>query len=151
MAIGAVKARKAHVAIHVQDVGASIEFYRKIFGIEPCKVRTGYAKFDVANPPLNFTLNEGTETGHGSLSHLGIQVDSTSDVLAVRQSWQERGLLPRDEMKTECCFALQDKAWVRDPDGNEWEVFAVLEDNLPEKQVAEKSCCGPDCCAPVAS
>jgi len=148
MAMESVKARKAHVAIHVKDVGASIEFYGKLFGIEPCKVRTGYAKFDVANPPLNFTLNEATQAGQGALSHLGIQVESTADVLAVRQSWRERGLLPRDEMKTECCYALQDKAWVRDPDGNEWEVFAVLEDNLPEKPVAEKSCCAPDCCAP---
>ena len=150
MATESVKARKAHVAIHVKDVAASIEFYRKVFGIEPCKVRTGYAKFDVANPPLNFTLNEGMEAGQGALSHLGIQVESTADVLAVRQSWAERGLLLRDEMQTECCYALQDKAWVRDPDGYEWEVFAVLEDNLPEKTAAEKSCCGPECCAPAA-
>ena len=149
MAIELVKARKAHVAIHVKDVAASIEFYRKLFGIEPCKVRSGYAKFDVANPPLNFSLNEGAGVEQGALSHLGIQVESTADVLAVRQNWQERGLLTRDEMKTECCYALQDKAWVRDPDGNEWEVFAVLEDNLPEKPVAEKSCCARDCCAPA--
>jgi len=145
MAFASVKAVKAHVAIRVKDVAASIEFYRKLFGIEPCKVRTGYAKFDVANPPINFTLNESVAAGQGTLSHLGIQVDSTDDVLAVRQSWQEEGLLPRDERKTECCFALQDKAWVRDPDGNEWEVFAVLQDNLPEKAVAAKSCCAPDC------
>ena len=26
----------------------------------------------------------------------------------------------------------QDKTWVRDPDGNEWEVFVVLQDNLAE-------------------
>ena len=28
-------------------------------------------------------------------------------------------------MGTDCCYARQDKAWVRDPDGNEWEVFVV--------------------------
>jgi len=144
------KALKAHIAIHVQDVTNSIAFYRKLFGIEPSKVRTGYAKFDVANPPLNFTLNEGGSEEHGGLSHLGIQVESTTDVLTMRQQWQERGLVTRDEMKTNCCYALQDKAWVRDPDGNEWEVFAVLEDNLPEKAATEKSCCAPDCCAPTA-
>ena len=104
----------------------------------------------MANPPLNLTLNERPEAGQGALSHLGIQVESTTDLLAIRETWQERALLPRDEMKTECCYALQDKAWVRDPDGNEWEVFAVLKDNLPEKLAAEKPCCGPDCCAPVA-
>ena len=145
------KALKAHIAIHVRDVTKSIEFYRNLFGIEPSKVRTGYAKFDVANPPLNFTLNEGRVEEGGALSHLGIQVASTDDVMAVRREWQESGLLTRDEMKTECCYALQDKTWVRDPDGNEWEVFAVLEDNLPQKATAEKSCCAPDCCAPAAT
>lgn len=145
-----VKALKAHIAIHVQDVTRSIDFYRKLFGIEPSKVRTGYAKFDVANPPLNFTLNETAALERGSLSHMGIQVASTADVMTVRERWQESGLLTRDEMKTECCYALQDKAWVHDPDGNEWEVFAVLEDNLPEKAVTEKSCSAPDCCAPTA-
>ena len=143
--------RKAHIAINVRNARASIEFYRKLFGIEPCKVRRGYAKFDVANPSLNFTLNEDPHAGHGALSHLGIQVESTADVLALRRRWQEEGLQTRDEMQTECCFALQDKTWVRDPDGNEWEVFAVLQDNLPEKPAAEKSCCAPVCCSRVAS
>jgi catechol 2,3-dioxygenase-like lactoylglutathione lyase family enzyme len=149
MATESAQAIKAHVAIHVKSVPASIEFYRRLFGIEPSKVRTGYAKFDVANPPLNFTLNEDAHAGPGALSHLGIQVRSTADVLAMREEWERRGLLARDEIQTECCYALQDKAWVRDPDGNEWEVFAVLKDNLPEKQAAEKSCCAPDCCAPA--
>jgi catechol 2,3-dioxygenase-like lactoylglutathione lyase family enzyme len=150
MANETVKALKAHVAIHVRDVASSTEFYRKLFGIEPSKVRNGYAKFDVSNPPLNFTLNEAARGERSGLSHMGIQVESTADVLTVRRQWRERGLSTRDEMKTECCYALQDKTWVRDPDGIEWEVFAVLEDNLPEKPTAEKSCCAPDCCAPAA-
>src|ERR1700674_3937732 len=146
MATDTMKALKAHVAIHVRDVAKSIEFYRMLFGIEPCKVRIGYAKFDVANPPLNFTLNEGSSEEHGALSHLGIQVASTEDVLAMRQQWHERGLYTRDEMQTDCCYALQDKTWVRDPDGNEWEVFAVLQDNLPEASARDRSCCDPTCC-----
>jgi catechol 2,3-dioxygenase-like lactoylglutathione lyase family enzyme len=149
MTIHSATALKAHVAIRVKNVSESVDFYRKLFGIEPCKVRPGYAKFDVANPPLNFTLNETADAGRGALSHLGIQVGSTADVLAMRGDWQKRGLLPRDEMKTECCFALQDKAWVRDPDGNEWEVFVVLADNLIESPAAGNSCCAPDCCAPA--
>jgi catechol 2,3-dioxygenase-like lactoylglutathione lyase family enzyme len=146
-----VGALKAHLAINVRNVQGSIEFYRRMFGIEPAKVRQGYAKFDVANPPLNFSLNEAAFTEPGALSHMGIQVASTEDVLAMRDRWASEGLIPREEMKTDCCYALQDKAWVKDPDGNEWEVFAVLEDNLPEKSVAERSCCGPECCAPDAA
>jgi catechol 2,3-dioxygenase-like lactoylglutathione lyase family enzyme len=137
---------KAHVAIFVQDLAKSLAFYRRLFGVEPAKVRTGYAKFDVANPPLNFTLNQAEHAGRGALSHLGIQVKSTDDVLAMRQQWQVRGLLPRDEMQTDCCYALQDKSWVRDPDGNEWEVFAVLQDHLPEPSVRDRLCCDATCC-----
>src|ERR671939_3713 len=99
-----VTALKAHLALNVRDVGQSIEFYRKMFGIEPSQVRFGE---------------------RGALSHLGIQVGTTEDVLAVRSKWEESGLAPRDEMQTDCCYAVQDKAWVSDPDGNSWEVFVV--------------------------
>jgi|SRR6185503_3768277 len=136
---------KAHLAINVRDVEQSIEFYKKMFGIEPSKVRSGYAKFDVASPPLNFTLNQVPFKDSGALSHLGIQVASTNDVVAMRTAWEEKGLLPREEMQTTCCYALQDKAWVHDPDGNEWEVFVVLQDNLSEEiqGAADKTCCTP--------
>lgn len=132
-----VQALKAHLAINVKDVNRSVDFYRKLWGIEPSKVRRGYAKFDVQNPPLNFTLNEVAFNERGALSHLGIQVSSTADVLAVRARWAEQGLLTREEMQTSCCYAMQDKAWVKDPDGNEWEVFVVLQDNLAETAPCE--------------
>jgi catechol 2,3-dioxygenase-like lactoylglutathione lyase family enzyme len=158
-----VVALKAHLALNVRNTEKSIEFYRQMLGIEPSKVRSGYAKFDVHNPPLNLTLNEHPFNEKGALSHLGIQVHSTEDVQTIQDRWMESGLLTRDEMQTSCCYALQDKAWVRDPDGNEWEVFVVLEDNLPETdpcacgdmlvssevatQLTESSCCSstPEC------
>lgn len=134
-----VVALKAHLALNVRSVETSIDFYRKMLGIGPSKVRRGYAKFDVQNPPLNLTLNEGEVNERGALSHLGIQVASTDDVLATRQRWSEMGLITRDEMQTNCCYATQDKTWVRDPDGNEWEVFVVLADNLQE---TDQCACG---------
>jgi predicted enzyme related to lactoylglutathione lyase len=149
MTTKSVPALKAHLAINVRNIEKSIAFYRKMFAIEPCKVRAGYAKFDVQNPPLNFTLNEVPFKDAGALSHMGIQLSSTADVLTMRQIWAHAGLFTRDEMETDCCFAAQDKTWVRDPDGNEWEAFVVLKDNLPEKQAAQSSaCCAPGCCAP---
>lgn len=135
-------ALKVHVALNVRNLESSVAFYRRLFGIEPSKVRTGYAKFDVQFPPVNLSLNQGTPTGSGTLSHLGIQVPSTNDVSLIRKQWEESGLAPRDEMQTTCCFALQDKAWVRDPDGNEWEVFVVLQDNLPG---------GGECCTETST
>jgi len=140
-----VQALKVHVSVNVRNVEKSIDFYRRMLGIEPAKVRTGYAKFDVQNPPVNLALNEVPDldnrlAGAGALSHLGIQVRSTDDVFSIRQRWAEAGLVTRDEMQTDCCYAKQDKTWVHDPDGNEWEVFVVLEDNLPETK-SSASCC----------
>jgi predicted lactoylglutathione lyase len=123
---------KPHVALNVKNVEQSTEFYRKMLGIEPSKVRTGYAK-----------LNENPVNKRGALSHLGIQVATTEDVLTMRKNWEEAGLYTRDEMNTSCCYAVQDKTWVNDPDGNEWEVFVVLEDNLPEAEGSTGSCCAP--------
>jgi len=138
------QAIKAHISLNVHNIGQSVEFYKKMLGIEPSKVRIGYAKFDVQNPPLNLALNEIPFNERGALSHLGIQVTSTGDVLAVRERWVNEGLITRDEMQTSCCYAVQDKTWVSDPDGNEWEVFVVLEDNLPEASGAGASgCCVP--------
>ena len=139
----AINILKPHLAINVRNVETSIDFYTKMFGIKPSKVRTGYAKFDVAKPALNFTLNQIPFGEQGALSHLGIQVATSEDVRAVKASWEERGLLARDELQTDCCYALQDKAWVDDPDGNEWEVFVVLEDNLPEVSGRTAGCCIP--------
>jgi catechol 2,3-dioxygenase-like lactoylglutathione lyase family enzyme len=135
-----VQALKAHLALNVRNVERSIEFYKKMLGIGPSKVRPGYAKFDVQNPPLNLTLNEASFGERGALSHLGIQVGSTEDVLQVRQQWAAQGLITRDEMQTNCCYAKQDKSWVQDPDGNEWEVFVVLEDNLATSSL----CCATE-------
>src|SRR5256712_5262355 len=95
-----IRALKAHLSLNVRNVAQSVEFYGKLLGIEPSKVRTGYAKFDVQNPPLNLALNEAPITGRGALSHLGIQVGSTDDVLAMKTKWGDAGLLTRDEMQT---------------------------------------------------
>ena len=132
-----IKTLKAHLALNVKNVEQSIEFYKKMLGIEPSKVRSGYAKFDVQNPPLNLTLNQHPFNEQGALSHLGIQVASTEDVLTTKSNWEKAGLKTFDEMQTNCCYAIQDKTWVQDPDGNEWEVFVVLEDNLTETSM----CC----------
>jgi|SRR5438105_1406269 len=139
-----VQVLKPHVSINVRNVAESIEFYRRMLGVEPAKVRTGYAKFDVQNPPLNLALNEMPQLkSSGALSHLGLQVRSTDDVMAIKARWNEAGLATRDQMQTSCCYARQDKTWVHDPDGNQWEAFVVLEDNLPET-ASSSVCCSTE-------
>jgi catechol 2,3-dioxygenase-like lactoylglutathione lyase family enzyme len=134
---------KTHISLNVKDVEKSVEFYTKMFGVEPVKLKADYAKFDIANPPLNFAMNQvNFETG-GSLSHLGLQVETTEDVLAMRQRWIENNLSTFDEMQTDCCYALQDKTWVTDPDGNAWEVFTVLENTEGKKDEVSSCCAAP--------
>jgi catechol 2,3-dioxygenase-like lactoylglutathione lyase family enzyme len=123
---------KLHLALNVNNLQESLAFYRALWGTEPVKVRTGYAKFDLAEPAVNLTLNENPVKGLGALNHLGIQVGSTEAVLAMRERLQERGLTTKDEMQTDCCYAIQDKIWITDPNGYHWEVFVVLQDQLPE-------------------
>jgi predicted enzyme related to lactoylglutathione lyase len=119
---------RPHLALTVSDVGRSIPFYEALFGVSPEKVRSGYAKFSVADPALNFTLNEGPREGLGAFNHAGIQVASTADVLEAKDRLVTAGLAAFDEMDTTCCYARQDKIWVRDPDGTPWEVFATHAD-----------------------
>lgn len=148
--------RKPHVSLNVKNVDASVTFYRQLFNTAPVKhfrdnttvhsvlvddqggnsqaARTGYAKFDLEQPILNFVLNEVEYSAEiGALSHLGLQVDSTHDVLAIRQRIEKSGLIPRDEINVSCCYARQDKFWLADPDGNEWEIFTVVEHLSPEQ------------------
>ncbi len=135
---------KTHISLNVKDIEKSVEFYGKMFDQKPMKfikAERGYAKFDIEDPPLNLALNEGSFEAGGGLSHLGLQVETTEDVMNFKQRWSEKGLVSVDEMDVSCCYAKQDKIWVRDPDGNEWEAFAVLE-NLEPKE-AENACdCG---------
>ncbi|HEY8778333.1 MAG TPA: ArsI/CadI family heavy metal resistance metalloenzyme [Solirubrobacterales bacterium] len=137
---------RPHLALTVADVERAIPFYRALFGIEPSKVRPGYAKFEVADPALNFTLNEGErENGLGAFNHAGIQVGSTDDVLRARARLVEAGLATFDEMDTTCCYAKQDKIWVTALDGESWEVFVTHQD-AEEKAASASVEETPACC-----
>jgi catechol 2,3-dioxygenase-like lactoylglutathione lyase family enzyme len=148
---------KVHVALNVTDFDQSVQFYRAMFGLEPVKLKPGYAKFDVSEPALNLTLNyAGPVKDPGALNHLGVQVYSAEAILQAKERLHNRGLATFDEMGTDCCYALQDKIWVTDPNGYRWEIFVVkVGDTAPEINVAltdntspvVESCCAPTCCA----
>jgi predicted enzyme related to lactoylglutathione lyase len=139
---------RPHLALTVTDVSRSIPFYEALFGTQPEKVRDGYAKFSVADPALNFTLNQGTRSeGLGAFNHAGIQVASTDDVLAAKLRLTKAGLAAFDEMDTTCCYARQDKIWVRDPDGTPWEVFVTHGDAEDEGDGGLATAEAAACCA----
>ena len=141
---------KLHVALNVNNLEDSLTFYRALWGVEPVKLRTGYAKFDLAEPSVNLTLNQHPVKEAGGINHLGIQVASTEEVLQMRERLQARGLLTEDEIQTNCCYAIQDKIWLTDPNGYRWEVFVVLKDHLPETQPKATMCCAPNPASPTA-
>jgi catechol 2,3-dioxygenase-like lactoylglutathione lyase family enzyme len=138
---------RMHVAINVRNLEQSLAFYKKLFNAEPTKVKQDYAKFELNNPALHFSLNIRTYENKGVLNHFGFHVKDTDEVLATKQRLQEAGLVPIDEMNTTCCYAVQDKIWVSDPEGNPWEVFYTKEDS--EFESAEDRAMPSVCCAPA--
>src|SRR2546425_10354298 len=116
---------KAHLALNTPHFEESVRFYRAFLGLEPVTLKPGYAKFDVAEPPLNLTLNASSTSCLGALNHLGIQVASTEAVEQAKRRVEAAGLATREERNTDCCYALQDKVWGTDPNGYRWEGFVV--------------------------
>ena len=134
---------KPHLSLNVSNIDASVAFYEKLFKTSASKRRPGYAKFDLAEPGLNLTMQEAPRTGVNA-SHFGIQVASSEDVAAAWTRFKEAGLVTLTEENTECCYALQDKVWVEDPDGNSWEVFVVKSDVVAtERSTRASGCCVP--------
>lgn len=129
-----IKALNAHLRFKVSDVEQSIEFYKKMFGVEPVEVKTACAKFRVPNPPLNFTLNQ-VSPGNIVLAHLGIQLASTQELTAMRDRWIERGLVIYDEMNGDYNLAFQNKIGIHDPDGNGWQFFTIPENGFVETSI----------------
>jgi catechol 2,3-dioxygenase-like lactoylglutathione lyase family enzyme len=118
---------KPHVSLNVTNIDASVAFYEKAFGVSASKRRPGYAKFDLEAPSLNLTMQQAPRTGVNA-SHFGVQVASTEDVAIAWARFKGAGLKTFTENDTSCCYALQDKVWTEDPDGNMWEVFVVKGD-----------------------
>lgn len=129
---------RLQLALDVDDLSASIDFYRKLLGVEPAKVRDGYANFAVDSPPLKLVLLE-RPGGGGRLNHLGVEVASSEQVAAEIDRLEAAGLVTRPEKGT-CCYAVQDKAWTAGPDGEQWEVYTVLAD-APSPAPAQPACC----------
>jgi len=126
---------KVHLSLNVRDLGRSVRFYSAFLGCQPRKLYDDYANFDVDSPALRLALvhKPGMERGE-ALNHLGILVESVSEVEAAKQRLIEAGLATFTEEDAECCYAIQTKVWAHDPDGNAWEVYMLLEDVAPRGQ-----------------
>jgi hypothetical protein len=92
----------------------------------------GYANVAIAEPPLKLVLIESASARDsgitGALNHLGVEVESTDDVTTAIARLTGQGLDTVVEESTTCCYAVQDKVWVQDPDGAPSEVYTALAD-----------------------
>ena len=123
---------KFHFSLNVSNLKRSVEFYRVLFDRAPAKEHSGYAKFELEQPPLVFSLVPNPPGSSGALSHFGFAVSSTEDVNAAANRLQAAGLATTCQQGTVCGYARQDKVWVADPDQNYWEIYVVHEDIDPE-------------------
>ena len=145
---------KVHLHMHVSDLARSRAFYEQFLGADPVKVKPEYVKFLPDWAPVNLALSPGGAAGVGAIDHVGVQVDSVDAVMAQLARVKQAGLPVREEMGVNCCHANQDKFWVTDPDGVEWEVYHLnydLEGDEPQKTSrprglsivsSSSACCG---------
>jgi catechol 2,3-dioxygenase-like lactoylglutathione lyase family enzyme len=143
---------RVQLALNVADLEEAIGFYSKLFETEPAKRRSGYANFVVADPPLKLVLFENPPRA-GTLNHLGVEVGSTSEVVAATQRLAAEGLPTEVEDGVTCCHALQDKVWVTGAD-TRWEFYTVLADApVAPPEASAGGCCVTEadatssCCA----
>lgn len=153
--------RRMHVALDTRDVAAASRFYEAFFAVPPVKSKPRYAKFTLDDPPLALALIESDTCSTGTrsgLNHLGIQVATSDAVRAAIERLTLAGLAEKVEQAVDCCYARQDKVWARDPDGNRWEIYAVLADaeqleSAPAMAASgataadARACCADSCCS----
>ena len=118
---------RLQLSINVSDFDAAVEFYSRLFGAAPAKVRLGYANFALDDPPLKLVLNSPDNGPGGTINHLGVEVGSAADVTQAEARLAAASLPAEPEPGATCCYARQDKVWAHDPDGVAWEYYTVLE------------------------
>ncbi|MCB1140212.1 MAG: VOC family protein [Leptospiraceae bacterium] len=141
---------RMHASIYVSDLDKSVDFYSKFFEVQPAKIRAGYAKFQLENPGLVFSLVENKDRVAGNFGHMGIQVETLEELDARKEKAKKTGLLGLEEKEVACCYAKQDKFWAVDPDGVQWEVYYFHEDvefNDPAFSESPEQKAGAVCCS----
>ncbi len=120
--------KRFHVHAHVEDLSASVAFYSQMFGAEPTRLESDYAKWMLDDPRVNFAIS--TRGGKPGVDHLGIQTDDLGELAELKARAQAADMALFDEGRTTCCYARSEKHWVTDPQGIAWEHFHTL-DSIP--------------------
>jgi catechol-2,3-dioxygenase len=140
--------KRFHIHVGVKDLEKSVQFYSTLFGQQPAKLKSDYAKWMLEDPRVNFAISTRVEE-KGVVDHLGIQVDDNSELEEITQRLKQADLGLYDEGETTCCYSESKKAWVQDPSGIAWETYRTMADaelfkGKPEDEVEDSGCCASD-------
>jgi catechol 2,3-dioxygenase-like lactoylglutathione lyase family enzyme len=151
--------KRMHLHVSVPDLAQSIQFYETLFGAAPTVVKDDYARWMLEDPRVNFAISQrGIRTG---VDHIGIQVESATDLEGVADRLKVAGAHTFDQEATTCCYARSDKSWVTDPAGVVWETFYTFREAVtygkhhveaaPLAPAEAATCCGNARKVPVAA
>lgn len=119
---------KFHLSLNSSDLARSIAFYSVLFGREPAKMKSDYAKFEVDEPPLIMSLIPAPTGSGGNLNHIGLRLTDSAALVTVQARLEQAGYATQREEGVECCYSKQTKFWVTDPDRTLWELYILHED-----------------------
>lgn len=136
---------RLQLALNVSDLDEAVDFYTRMFGVEPAKTRPGYANFVVADPPLKLVLFQGEGEG-GTINHLGVETETADEVVAAEARLRAAELATTGVDDTECCYAAKTETWVHGPDGARWEWYVKKGDTEQFANVVVGSTSGGTCC-----
>ncbi|NUS60055.1 MAG: glyoxalase/bleomycin resistance/dioxygenase family protein [Lysobacter sp.] len=135
-----------HVHLNVSNLDDSIRFYSQLFASAPAVVKGDYAKWMLEDPRVNFAIST---TGRApGIDHLGIQVDSGDELVALGRRLDAAGSTVIPEPDATCCYARSDKMWTEDPQGTRWETFHTLGDAVAS-YAADDACSTDAACRPA--
>jgi len=138
---------RMHISLYVSDLIVTVNFYSTFFGVPATKVKKGYAKYELVEPGLIISFIENPERVQSNFGHLGIQVATKEEMERRLEVAKSQGIVSSEEIGVACCYAVQDKFWVDDPDGIQWEIYYFNEDvefNDPKYDTEDASaCCMP--------
>ncbi len=116
--------KRFHIHVSVNDLVASVRFYSTLFGVQPTRLESDYAKWMLDDPRINFAIS--THRQPVGINHLGLQVDRDEELREMRAQLQGADSQLIEESGQPCCYARSDKYWVTDPNGIAWETFHTL-------------------------
>lgn len=138
---------RLQLALNVSDLDRAVDFYTRMFGVEPAKTKPGYANFAIADPPLKLVLFEDAGGEGGTINHLGVETETTEEVVAAEARLTDTGLETTGVDDTQCCYATKTETWLTGPDGARWEWYVKTGDSDQLANIVVNSAGGGGCCA----